>query len=98
MLANDLTFAPSEWVSAGQPLICNDGERILIAGIAGPAINLLRCHVGKRTRYIVDHLSIKFLASNGDTEVGQEYLTSFSQQHVFRLDVAVNHPSVVRVL
>src|SRR6266571_4180289 len=98
MLVNDLSLASDEWMSAGEPLKYNDGERVLITGLARPAINLLRRHIWECTRYIVDPLGIKLLDTHGDTEVGEEYHASFPQQHIFRLDVPVNHLSVVRIL
>ncbi len=83
---------------AAEPLVDHHAQRILIAGRARVRLNLLRRHIGHRADHLLRVLVARTLRDNRDAKIREQYRVAPIQQHILRLDVAVNQLVFVGIL
>src|SRR2546428_13769613 len=97
MLTHQLHRPTAERALSTEPFIDHDAQRILITRRARFALQLFGCHIGQRTSSLARYLRASALFHQYQSEVTEQNLVVYPQQHVFRLDIAVNKPPLVRV-
>src|SRR5437879_4030067 len=99
MLQHNLQGSPLEGKSASKPLIDDNSQRILVTGWTRFSPALLRGHVcwcacclrlQAHQGTLLQHLS--------NTKVAQQDGAVSSQEHIFRLDIAVDNTAVMSIL
>src|SRR5712692_2617260 len=90
-----------------EPFIDDNTQGVLIAGRAWMRLDLFGCHVGNSSSRILNMLNMLnmlgiqgagILGQDGYTKVAQQYLMIASEQHILRLDVAVNQLFIMGIL
>src|SRR5260370_11179167 len=75
---------------ATEPFIRHDRERVLIARRAGLTLDMLRSHV-RRCASEIERLQRRGVVSgHRDAKVTEQHLVIAAQQHILRLDIAVD--------
>ncbi len=91
------TDDPVNGTAAGCRLVDHHPQRIQVGTVVQPAPSrLLRAHVMRRAPD--DARFVSLLGDHREPEVRQLGHVAGGQQHVGRLDVAVDHPLVMRVI
>ena len=98
MFDGDLGKCAVKGPVSAQPLVGDDGQRILVTGGTWVRLNLFGGHVGDGADGFLCELSACTLRDHGDAEVAEQNFPVAPQQHILRLDVAMDDFLVVRVL
>ena len=98
MLAcNDTLIVAVKGPDAGEPLVGDHCQGVLVGSCLGLPLEVLWGHVADSADER-GHAFRDAPAEAGQAEVRQQHLTVLPQQHVFWLDIQVNHTLVMRVL
>src|SRR5712692_172699 len=82
---------PLEGGCATQPLVDDHPKGILITGWAGVAFNLLRGGIDDGSYHFLKIMMLRTRSHDRQAEITEQDFVVSSQQHIFRLDVPVNH-------
>src|SRR5579885_1339156 len=83
---------------SGQPCIHCYGQLVLVAARARVILNLFGGHVGNRADGELRALRTRAMGNGGDAEIAEQYVVARPDQHIVRLDIAVNNLAVMGVL
>jgi hypothetical protein len=97
MLACNLRKSARKGASAAQPLVDNDAQGVLVAGRAGLALELFRCHISHSTNHVTDTLA-RTLGKCCDAEIAEQDFVTPAQQDILWLDVAMDHLFIMCIL
>ena len=98
MLAGYLAEGAVEGTLSGEPFVDDDAQRVLIAGLARLAPQLFGGHVVSRAAQLLQALLARALRDEGEAKIAQQDVVAPPQQHVIRLDIAMDKLLIVRVL
>src|SRR5947207_572980 len=76
--------------STSEPLVDHDAQGILIGGCTGMSLDLLRCHIRQRPGDLLG-ADTSTLEKKGDPKITEQDLVLPSDQHIFWLDIAMDH-------
>src|SRR5690242_12945998 len=97
MFVRNLFKSTAERPGAAEQFMDEDGEGVLIAGAQRTPFELFRSRVYHRTLKI-DDIRYKAIGNRGGAEVVEDDLVLAGEQHVLRLDIAVNYLVLVNIL
>ena len=100
MLARYLFNGPLKGPASTKPFVDDDTQCILIAGNTWSPAHLFWCCIQDSTLELL-HLLYAVahpLRHNRNAKITQHHLVVCSQQHIVRLDIAVNQALIVHVL
>src|SRR5690348_12044622 len=98
MLAGDCCQRAAKWPLATKPLIDHYAQGVLVTGRSRLALYLLGCHIGDGSSGLQYLLRVSTLGEDSQAKVTQQNFIVSPQQHVLRLDVAVDDAFVMRIL
>src|SRR6266566_2912863 len=98
MLESEFQMGPMKWESAAQPFIDHHPKRILITCYACFALKLLRCDIAHGANHFLQTGERRTRCNDSQTKITEEDLAVLPEQHILRLDVAMNHLVVMGIL
>src|SRR6266545_313537 len=96
MLCCYLKRRAGEWESATEPFIDDYSQRVLITRRTGIASQLLRSHIGDRPSHVL--LLRRAVRDNRKAEIAEQNMLALSHQHIFWLDISMDHFSLVCIV
>ncbi len=97
LACNDALIVAVKGPDTGEPLVGDHCQGVLIGSCLGLPLDVLWSHVADRADER-GHALRDAPAEAGQAEVRQQHLTVLPQEHVFWLDIQVDHTLVMRVL
>src|SRR5438094_508849 len=82
----------------GEPLINHDCEGILIAAPTRLALNLFWSHISCCANHLLGALIARTLGNQSNAKITEQDLLVLTQQHVLRLNVAMNQLPLMCIL
>src|SRR6266852_21377 len=98
MLGTQFGERAMKWTISTEPFIDNDAQGIVVAGGAGFALDLFGRHIRDRADHVLRALVARTLRDESEAEVAEQDIVVSSQQHVFRLHIAVDQLFMMRML
>ena len=99
VLAGEFGRRSAKGATPTEPLIDHHRQSVLVTGRAGLPLNLFGRHVGQRAEAL-PHLQ-RLVCAGGEqsqAEITEQHLVSGPQQQILRLEIAMEHVLIVRVL
>src|SRR5258708_35990052 len=87
-----------EGALAAQPFVDDNPQGILVAGRTWFALVLLRRHIGRSASLILCALERSTVEDDGNPKITEQKLIVESDEHILRLDVAMDHFVAMGVL
>ncbi len=102
MLQSDLYRRPAKGRSTTEPLVHHHTQSVLVTRCPWFALQLFWSQVRRGSRYrLIHHLRTQGACvwrKQSEAEVAEQDFGMCSEQHVFRLDIAVHEPLVMGIL
>src|SRR6266849_7006225 len=98
MLGHQLAQCALKGALPTQPLVHDDSEGILVTGRSRVLLNLLGGHIGKGAHGSFYTERASTMGDCGQAKVTEQHLLAPSQQHILRLDIAMNEFLLVGIL
>src|SRR5215831_20796675 len=90
--------SPGKGALAAQPLIDHHCQRVLVTGQAWVAPNLLRRNIANRADNLLSGNRECPWGHNSYAKIRKQHLVASAEQHILRLDIAMNHLAFMGVL
>src|ERR1700730_14786754 len=98
MLAVNFDKCTTKGSFSANPFVDHDAKSVLVAGRAWLALQLLRSHIVNGSGLILYIQRMGCMGDAGNTKIGEQDFVVLSQEHVIRLNIAVDDPFLVRIL
>ncbi len=87
-----------KWTYPAEPFVDHSPQSILVTGWLGMFVNLLRGHIRRSPAHVLGTKRLFNRSDDGHAKITEQDLTTWPDEHIRRLHVAVNDSRVMGIL
>ncbi len=98
MVLEDFPLRSLKWAHPAEPFVDHNPQSILVTGWLGLATNLFRSHICRTSPQALGTERLFNRSDDGHAKITEQELTTWPDEHIRRLHIAVNDSRVMGIL